>query len=795
MDLFSANRTFLVIFGLVIIFTLFLFHYFQPQFSEPFVSDIHYPIDWKYEIPVFIKGKYTSEESERYNLEKTVFDTNIHSKSDCHKQCLQQTECVHKGNDWLNKCEPSYVENNCYCPFQKVSTESKEGFENVGVSVRNKDDTNMLTLYKKLLDDLPNQPISSWRYNLTNNTWNSLSYKPNVVSWKKLKIPDINNMAFSFWVYFKEVENQKRTEPIDFFRIASKQNVHLRLFAERERPILKFMVNGSLLETRNTPYTQKSYTHDPDMDNGNEIGYNHKATFVIVSITNSVIHLYLNGVWKNNMGGDTIYPPSDDESKLSIGLSSMRKPKGVYWKDFRFYDHSIDNLHASLLYKNPDFQKEGYLDNSIIFPEIESFQSMNVSDTNIIPSSLKEWVGSYFKKQEGFENSGNAIILGKNGIHMNQLALRSETNKTCNRDHKSKERANYQKSPNHNTVEIHKATIHIPSSNREIDMTREIQNLLRLQPDRINTEYKLGAENHKITIEVMHPWSREIKTMNVNYTTTPAFDWQKVVKQVKCLNSDDTVWDAKDQLCKDIANSKACGETNPTCIHYTYFIRDGKCSANTPPGVFGNKQKQTTIEMNKGKTRMLSFVELDANKNEYLEMIFTNEEAEKEILFSPNGTTIMMWVKVNPEKRQSSRNECRLLNMGNRNWRILDDEVAISIDGNVSKDNIVLRVGTHEDKSMGSQILDNQWHHIVWVLMPTNVEKEQKNTWKLYNNGVKLGEVHAPYPENKIRGSKMVGGSAVDWDEQWGPSIGEFHIHNGILSDEIIRNVYLYGIQ
>ena len=199
--------------------------------------------------------------------------------------------------------------------------------------------------------------------------------------------------------------------------------------------------------------------------------------------------------------------------------------------------------------------------------------------------------------------------------------------------------------------------------------------------------------------------------------------------------------------------------------------------------------------MNQGKTRMLSFVELDAQKNEYLEMIFTSEEKEKEILFGPRGTTIMMWVKVNPEKRQSSLNECRLLNLGNRHWRTLEDEVGISIDGDISKDNIVLRVGTHQDNSMGSQILDNQWHHIVWVLIPTNAEKQQTNTWKLYHNGVKLGEVNAPYPENKVRGSKIVGGSAVDWDEQWGPSIGEFHIHNEVLSDQLIRNVYLYGIQ
>ena len=725
-----------------------------------------------------------------------MFDSKIQSKPECHKLCLRQSECAHKGDGWLNKCEPSYVQNNCYCPFRKVSTQSKEGFEELGISVRNKDDPSPLTIYKQLLNDLPNQPKSTWKFNGTFNKWSPLTYKPNIVSWKELNIPDINNMAFSFWVYFKEVENIKRKEPIDLFRIASNQSVHLRMFAEKERPIIKFMVNDSLLETRNTPYTQNPYTHDADMDNGNEIGYNHKASYIIISITDGVIHLYINGVWKNNMGGDTIYPPSDTGSKMSIGVSSMHNPKGVYWKDFRVYDHSIDNLHASLLYKNPDFQKEGYLDNSIIFPEIESFQSMKLQDTNIIPSSLREWVGSYFttSKKEGFTNNEHAILLSKSGIHMNHLALRSETNQTCTRDYKSKERANFQNNPNHNTVEIHKATIHMPSSQREIDMTREIQSLLRLQPDRINEAYTLGAESHKITIEIMHPWSREIKTMNVNYTTTPAFDWQSVVKQVKCLNSDDTEWDANRQVCKDLANNRACGETNPTCIHYTYFIRDGKCSANTPPGVFGNKQKQTTIEMNQGKTRMLSFVELDAQKNEYLEMIFTSEEKEKEILFGPRGTTIMMWVKVNPEKRQSSLNECRLLNLGNRHWRTLEDEVGISIDGDISKDNIVLRVGTHQDNSMGSQILDNQWHHIVWVLIPTNAEKQQTNTWKLYHNGVKLGEVNAPYPENKVRGSKIVGGSAVDWDEQWGPSIGEFHIHNEVLSDQLIRNVYLLSL-
>ena len=70
MDIFSRNRTFLVIFGFVVLFTLFLFHYFLPSFSETFTSNNQYPTQWNDFNPIYINNSHSFGDPNRHSTTK-----------------------------------------------------------------------------------------------------------------------------------------------------------------------------------------------------------------------------------------------------------------------------------------------------------------------------------------------------------------------------------------------------------------------------------------------------------------------------------------------------------------------------------------------------------------------------------------------------------------------------------------------------------------------------------------------------------------------------------------------------
>ena len=95
-------------------------------------------------------------------------------------------------------------------------------------------------------------------------------------------------------------------------------------------------------------------------------------------------------------------------------------------------------------------------------------------------------------------------------------------------------------------------------------------------------------------------------------------------------------------------------------------------------------------------------------------------------------------------------------------------------------------------ENVGTQILDNKWHHIAWVLSPG--DDTNSPHWKIYHNGFLLKTIEKSYPVNKDRNIKMIGGSAFHEDAFWGPSIGEFRIYNAIIDENTMKNIYRYGI-
>ena len=86
----------------------------------------------------------------------------------------------------------------------------------------------------------------------------------------------------------------------------------------------------------------------------------------------------------------------------------------------------------------------------------------------------------------------------------------------------------------------------------------------------------------------------------------------------------------------------------------------------------------------------------------------------------------------------------------------------------------------------GSQMLNNEWHHIAWVM------DKERSQWRIYHHGRPIGHSdNRPYPQNIHRQTKIVGGPGVDWDEFWQPDIADFRIYGKALEDKDIKDIYL----
>lgn len=237
---------------------------------------------------------------------------------------------------------------------------------------------------------------------------------------------------------------------------------------------------------------------------------------------------------------------------------------------------------------------------------------------------------------------------------------------------------------------------------------------------------------------------------------------------------------------------KQCSqEKYNTCINFTYGKQDGKCSAATAP-----KMEIETITLDGTFERKISFTSLDGSKKEYLDMTSIKRSQERDIMFSPDGTSILFWIKLDPSKRKDNTNWVRLLNFGNREWENLKDDVGIAINNDLSRDGLIFYHDSNGNRTtadnFGTQILDNKWHHIAWILSPGN--DTTSPFWNIYHNGSLLKTIQKAYPLNKFRNVKMIGGSAFQKDIFWGPKIGEFRMYNTILDEITMKNIYRYGI-
>ena len=788
MDLFSKNRTFLVLFGILVIFIIIILQYFGYSFVETFKLEQDYPDEWNDGVKINIRS--WKQGSQKYKRQDLPFKSNFNGEAKCNDLCKKQPECVDKGNDWKNECTAEYssVDRSCYCAFQKV-----EAFSTMNP-------------FKRLCNEMKVCP--SWP--LDNSAWNTTSWTPivrknNIATWKDTSISDINNMSMSFWIYFDESlgETRPMTSIIQIAKPSYKgdsdwkgKDRYIGVFALPERPVLSIR---TMTDNDENIGDDTEFSNDKDGIGGYEIGYKPIPSFVVITFKNGVCTYYKNGKFQNRYGKYPILPPPEDAVLMS-GITYNpynAEAKGISIKDFRMYDRAILGHDIEILYDG--IQHSGVSENfeTIRGAEPESTViNMNVEnaitnksknymeaswknkDNNLISSSF--FVNKYKNEviNEGFET---AAPIQSNKITMENLVLRSSTAQKCNRSKGASERANNQQSVNHGKPIIAKAIVHFRNRS-SADFTQLIQNTLNMIDSDPNFNPSSGHEqlldSVRIEIHIVHVWSRHLKKFEIEYSNIKEFKWKILADRIKCLNSDDHSWDNANSKCNFEGHQYICTDSAPTCVNYTSWIRWGNCSAANPL-----VYKSETITIENGRKKQIKYVDLAAANEGHLDIV-VDDEKEKQVLFGPNGTTISMWFRVNPEKRKNTTKWCRLLNFGNRRWRWLDDEVCVAIEGDMTRDRLVFNVNGRI-AGKGSQVLDNDWHHIAWVM------DKERSQWRYYHHGRSIGHSdNMIYPENKPRHLKMVGGPGVDWDDFWGAHIADFRIYGKALEDNEIRNIY-----
>ena len=212
MDIIGRNRTFLVIFGLIVLFVVFIMQYWNTFASAESFSNLKdtYPDSYNMGQWVTIKGSVPitdDDPQKRYEggyLKKTS-DNNV-----CTYKCNQQPECskIH-GNEC--KSEVMAHDGNCYCAFRRIQDNFQgmndkpliqEGFEA---------NESVLSFAKRTLKELPNvaTPSATFLSSKINDgseqvSCQQLEQNLNVARWKDLGIDKRDEMSMSFWIYFDE---------------------------------------------------------------------------------------------------------------------------------------------------------------------------------------------------------------------------------------------------------------------------------------------------------------------------------------------------------------------------------------------------------------------------------------------------------------------------------------------------------------------------------------------------------------------------------------------------------------
>jgi hypothetical protein len=795
MDIFSRNRTFLVVFAILVIFVIFIMQSFKSQAKELFSNLVdNYPQpNYDNGEPINIrKNTKTFNPRGRYRSD-ALFSNNRMSRQRCETQCKKQPECNPIEN---NECSITYNDSDksCYCQFRKKDI-TTEGFE---------DRITPLDFAKNTLVQLPNlAPVA--QYNTSKDQCEPLK-KVTLGKWSDFNIRSRNEMSYSFWIYFNESELSTKTRR--YTEILRLYDQGTKYGDGRDRYTLIHIYESSpVLQIRSCTVNNVNDTVSlEDELKNHRIGFPNTPTWVCITFGDGVMKVYFNNELKTHHQTDTFYEPQPD-SIFVLGKSNDNE--GIYLSQFRLYDKTLSDDDVKVLYNSSTpppcnaltSTSEGFTGSfkqlfSMFNGSQEGFQS---SYSNSIPSEDKcpqTVYGRYLNSHSLFSVEQMNLaresyfnkIQSKKGLRItlpapliNESVLRKVQNGTTqcmrhgdnvptgsiydsnavNSSNQGKHKSDQNGQPYNYLTKEDKAylirngkTEDFTTTLNEVIKSNKPQNLLSLDDnDEIVIHVKHGAYLHFILNKSSFKGSK--------YNNDKPRMLNDMRNFIRIVNTDSAAMKcASTQVCSGLTYLKTLG----TCASLSSDVYDKTEKYNTG---FGHREIKCT----------------HLSKMEYLEI-------PNRYNFNNHDSTISMWFKVDSSVRNTidptyKKNWwLRLLNFGiPKNW-YMEKEVIIAIGGEPRHQYLEFYIDGYHVRQV-SQVGTGQWQHIIWVI--------RDGSWDFYHNGAKMPTITEPRHGKKpsrlpnYSGNheykQQIGAPGVFWDPVFESHIGDFKIYNKALSD------------
>lgn len=855
MDIFGRNRTFLVIFGLIVLFVVFIMQYWNTFASAESFSNLRdtYPDSYNMGQWVTIKGSVPISDSDpqkRYEggYFKKTSDNNV-----CNFECNKQPECskIH-GNEC--RSEVMAHDGNCYCAFRRIQDNFQgmddkrliqEGFEA---------NESVLDFAKRALIELPNAPTPSATF-LNSKISESfegskqvsckqLERNLNVARWKDLGIDSRDKMSMSFWIYFDEAILMTNWE----WWIPILQIVHPNYPSEgmswyrNDRFIgIWLYQNAPVLHVRNITMTRSGNWIDgndgaPSYDEiaKHRVGFDPRPAWMTFTYNHGVMKIFKNGECMNTVTSRYVAfvePPA--EAKLVLNRHNR---KGIYMADLKFYNHVISERDVRYIYKSiekncPNCWETSFKEGFSAFSFKSPFSTMMTNVNNVL-----------FNKTEGFLTNGSTD--GQNGIdekvchkerypstQSNANAL-IQSDEQVIRSFRSKiskygfDVWEIQSRPTpmikmDNLTKINKkgkiCAIHGKNAGA-IHPSGNLNTISGSQGSNKNGISTLSTydEAHIIRKGIKVDLKNELNGLlqnNINdVLKSVIFDFKDDEKIVITIKHGHYNWVtlktleyfAKDwnEKIKDLLTQmkKDISDTNTDKVEPKYTCNEGElCSGYTGWVKWGKCSKPTGPDNNLVATVPLKYC--DKTRNIKYTQLNGEEHLEinQHLNYNPDGCTFSMWFKVDEDKiepQYKKRWWKRLVNFGTPYKWYLEDELIIAIGGDSVHHTMDFYIKNGDKRSHIAytirQVMDGNWHHIIWVI--------QNGRWTFYHNGDKVWSSKSTWagsplmPKNTpttTDSRQVVGAPAVFWDPYPQPCIGEFEIINKPIDDNEAWVMYI----
>lgn len=425
MDIFGRNRTFLVIFGLIVLFVVFIMQYWNTFASAESFSNLRdtYPDSYNMGQWVTINGDVPIGDDNPQKRYEGGYLKKTSNNNVCTYKCNQQPECskIH-GNEC--RSEVMAHDGNCYCAFRRIQDNFQgmddkpliqEGFEA---------NESVLDFTKRTLIQLPNAPTPSATFlsSKTNDGSGQVSCKQleqnlDVARWKDLGIDSRDAMSMSFWIYFDEavlMTNWNWWIPILHIVHPNYPGQGVSWYGNDRFIGIWLRQNAPVLHARSITMTRNGKNI-----NGNDgapsyeeiarhrVGFDPRPAWMTFTYHHGVMKIFKNGECMNTVTSRYVAfvePPPDAKLVLNRG-----NKKGIYMTDLKFYNHVISEIDVRYIYKSiekdcPNCWETSFKEGFSAFSFKSPFSTMMTNVNNVL-----------FNKKEGFLTNGS--VNGENGIN------------------------------------------------------------------------------------------------------------------------------------------------------------------------------------------------------------------------------------------------------------------------------------------------------------------------------------------------------------------------------------------